>query len=81
MTEHGDPSLGILRNDGVADGVGRVIVGNERSLKHKVVSVSNANLQFYNRITLDGSTPEGSTVGFDMGIIKNSMISINRWQR
>ena len=81
MTEHGDPSLGILSNDGVANGVGRVSVGNERGLKHKVVSVINANLRFYNRITLDGSTPEGSVVGFDMGIIKNHMRSINGWRR
>ena len=81
MTEHGAPSLGILRKDGIADGVGRVSAGNERGLKHKVVPVSNANLRFYNRITLDGSTPEGSAVGFDMGIIKNSMRSINGSRR
>ena len=49
--------LGVSRKDGVADSVGRVIFGNERGHKHKIVFVSNANSRFYDRRTLDGSNP------------------------
>ena len=80
MTEHGAQSLVILRKDGVTDGVGRVSGGNERGRKHKVVYVSNTKLRFYNRRTLDGSTLEGPEIGFDKGIITNSMRSNNRWR-
>ena len=62
MTEHGAPSLGVSRKDGVTDGVGRVSGGNERGREYKIVSVRNANSRLCDRITLDGSTPEGSVI-------------------
>ena len=80
VTEQGDPLLGVSRKDGVTDIVGRVSGGNERGHKHKTVSASNANSRFCNHITLDGSTPEDSAIGFDMGIITYSMISIDGWR-
>ena len=80
VTEHRAPSLGVSRKDGVTDIVGRVSGGNERGHKHKTVSASNANSRFCNHITLDGSTPEDSAIGFDMGIITYSMISIDGWR-
>ena len=73
MTEHGAPSLGVSTNDGVNYGVGSVSSSNERGRKHKIVSVSNAKSRFYNCRTLDGSTPEGSAIGFEMGIITYAM--------
>ena len=81
VTEHGSPSLGVSRKDSVNDGVGRVSGGNERGREHKIVSVSNANSRFCDRRTLDGSTPDGSAIGFDMGIITDAMISIGGWRR
>ena len=80
MTKHRSPSLGVSRKDGVIYSVGRVSGGNEQGSKHKIVSVSNANSQFCNHRTLDRSTPEGYTIGFDMGIIINDMRSIDGWQ-
>ena len=47
--------------------------GNELGREHKIVSVGNANSRFCNHKTLDRSTPEGSAVGFDMGIITDAM--------
>ena len=81
MTERGFLSLGVLRKDGVTNGVGRVNGGNERGRKHKIVSVSNANSRFCYRRTLDGITLEGSDIGFDMGIITYAMISIDGCRR
>ena len=81
VTKHGAPSMGVSRKDGVNDLVGRVSGGNEQGREHKSVSVSNANLRFCDRRTLDGSNPEGSTIGFDMGIITDSMREINGWRR
>ena len=81
VTEHGGPSLGVLSKDGSTKGVGRVSGSNERSRKHKIVSVSNANLHFCDRRTLYGSTPEGSAIGFDMVIIIDAMRSIDGWRR
>ena len=79
VTEHRTPYLGILRKDGVTNGVGRVSGGNEWGLKHKIVSVRNANSGLCNCRTLDGSTPEGSAIWFDMGIITYAMRSIDGW--
>ena len=81
VTEHGAPSMGASRKYGVTDIVVRASGGNERVRKHKIVSISNANSQFYDSRTLDGSTPEGSAVGFDMGIITDSIRLIDGWQR
>ena len=47
MTEHGALLLGVWRNDGVNDGVGSVSGGTERGHEHRIVSVNNAKLQFY----------------------------------
>ena len=74
VTEHGAPSLGVLRKNGVNNGVGRVSGGNERGREHKIVSISNANSRFCDRRTLDGSTPEGSVIGLDIEIITYAMI-------
>ena len=57
MTEDWAPSLSISRRDGITDGVGRLSSGDERGREHKIVSISNANLRFYDRRTLDGSNP------------------------
>ena len=73
--------MGVLRKDGVTGGIGRVSGGNEWGRKHKIVSVRNANSRFCDRITLDGSNPEGSAIRFDMGIITDDMISIDGWWR
>ena len=81
VTEHGAPLLGVLRKDGVHDGVGRVIGSNEQGCEHKIVSVSNENSQFCDHRTLDGSTTEGSAIGFDMEIITDATIEINGWRR
>ena len=59
VTEHGSLSLGVLRKDGITDGVGRVSGGNEPVRKHKIVSIRNSNSRFCDCRTLDGSTPEG----------------------
>ena len=80
VTEHGALSLGVLRKDGVTDGIGRVSGGNERGRIHKIVSVRNMNSRLYECRTLDRSNPEGSVIGFEMGIITDAMISINRWR-
>ena len=69
--------MGILRKDGVDDGVGRVSCGNERGLEQKIVSVSKANSRFCNRRNLYGITLEGSTIRFDMGIITDTMREID----
>ena len=55
--------------------------GNEQCSEHKVVSVINATSRFCDRKTLDESTPEGSAIGFDMGIIIDAMTAINKLQR
>ena len=81
VTEHVAPLLGVSRKDYVTNGVGRASGGNERGLKHKIVSVRNANSRFCDRRTLEMSTPEGSAIGFDMGIIIDAMISIDGWKR
>ena len=81
MTEHEALLLSILRKDGVTNGVGRVSGSNEQGRKHKVVSVSNEHSRFYNRRTLDRSTPESYVIKFDMGIITNYIRSFNGWQR
>ena len=81
VMEHRALSLGVLRKDVVKDGEVRVRCSNERVREHKIVSVSNANSQFYDRRTLDRSNPEVSTTGFDMGIITDSMRAINGWRR
>ena len=81
VTEKGGPLLGVSRKDGVNDGVGKVSGGNERGREHKIMSVSNDNSQFYYHRTLDRSTPEGSAIGFDMGIITDSMRAIDGWRR
>ena len=73
VTEHGAPSLGVLRKDGVNDGLGRVSNSNEQVCEHKIVSVSNANSRFCNHRTLDRITPEGSAIGFYMVIITGYM--------
>ena len=73
--------MGVSRKDGVNDGVGRVSGGNERGREHKIVSISNSKSQFCDRRTLDGSTPEGSEIGFDMRIITDAMRAINGWRR
>ena len=62
-TEHGALLLVVLRKDGVTDGIERVSGGNERGRKHKIVSVSNANLRFCDRRNLDMSTLKGSVIG------------------
>ena len=81
VMEHRALSLGVLRKDGINDDVRRVRGGNERVREHKIVSVRNANLRFYDRRILDGSTLEGSAIRFDMGIITDAMGEINGWQR
>ena len=81
VAEHGSPSMGVSGNCGVNDRVGRVSGGNERVREHKIVSVRNANSRFCNHRTLDVSTPEGSVVVFDMGIITDAMIVIYGWRR
>ena len=63
VTEHGAPLMGVSRKGGVNDGVGRLSGGNERGLKHKKNSVSNANLRFCDRRNLDMSTLKGSVIG------------------
>ena len=73
VREHGGTSLGVSSKDGVTGGVGRVSGGNERGREHKIVSVSNVNLRLCDRRTLDRSTPEGSAIGFYMGIITDAM--------
>ena len=73
MSEHRAPLLGVSRKDDITDGVGMVSGGSERGCKHKIVSVSNANSRFCDCRTLDGSTLEGSAIGFDMGIIIDTM--------
>ena len=81
VTEHGALLLGISREDGVNDVVGRVSGGNERGREHKIMFVGNANSRFCDCRTLDRSTPEVSTIGFDMGIITDAMRAIDRWRR
>ena len=73
VTEHGDLLLVASRKDDGNDGVIRESGGNERGREHKIVSDSNTNSRFCNRRTLDGSTLESSTIGFDMGIITDAM--------
>ena len=80
MTEHRALSLGISRKDGVTDGIGGVSGGNEQGRKYNIVSVSNVNLRFCDRRTLDRSILEGSVIGFDMGIITDAMRSIEGWR-
>ena len=80
VTGNGAPLLGGSRKDGVTDGVGRASGGNEWGRKPKVVSISNANSRFCDCRTLDGSTPEGSAIGFGMGIIIDAMRSIDGWR-
>ena len=80
VAKHGFLLLVVLRKDDVNDGVGRVSGGNERGCEHKIVSVSNANSRFCNRRTLDGGTPEGSAIGFDMGIVTDVMREIDGWR-
>ena len=81
MTKHGAPLLVVLKNNGVNGGVGRVSRNNKRDRKHKIVSVRNANSQLCDCRTLDGSTREGSAIGFDMGIITYAMRAIDWWRR
>ena len=73
--------LGVSRKDGINDGVGRVSDGNEWGHEHKIVYVRNAKLRFCDRRTLYGSTTEGSAIGFDIGIITDSMREIDGWRR
>ena len=73
--------LGVSTKDGVSDSVGRVSFGNERGRKHKIVPVSNENLRFCDRRTLDRSTLDGYAIRFDMGIKIDAMRAINWWQR
>ena len=81
VTEHGALLLGISREDGVNDVVGRVSGGNERGREHKIMFVGNANSRFCDCRTLDRITPEVSTIGFDMGIITDAMREIDGWRR
>ena len=47
VTKHGASSLGVSRKDSVTNSIGSASGVNERSRKHKIVSVSNANSQFF----------------------------------
>ena len=73
VMEHGAPLVGVSIKDGVTNGVGRVSGGNKQGRKHKLCLFEMQTRGSTICRTLDGSTPEGSAIGFDMGIITDAM--------